>query len=353
MSRFNRAVILTLGVLAFLTALLVWRGNRAATNTGPTRILYLAQDEQERYQLFVVALEGGAPDQLTKEPFGIWEYSVSADGKMIAYSALRVDGKSDLWAMGSNGKGRRQLLACPEADCAEIDWAPDSRRLVYTRRDNALAPPHLWWLAIVNGNTAPLFQDDQKLGFAASYSPDGQWISYVSPGDPGVRVYNLNDGHSILIPVQTDAPAVWSPQGDALLVTNVQWQGIFFSVNLLRANPENGQLINLSGAAGMEDGPAVWSPDGSWIAFGRNTPRIGAGKQIGMMRPYGSEVRFLTNDDQFHHGLQSWSPNGCCLLFQRYPLTDPDAQPGIWLLEIETGTFQEVVTPGSWPVWLP
>jgi len=93
--------------------------------------------------------------------------------------------------------------------------------------------------------------------------------------------------------------------------------------------------------------------DGSWIAFSRKPPRVSAGKQLGLMRPDGSEVHFLTDDVKVHHGAPAWPPDGRYLLFQRYPLTEPDAQPGIWLLEVETGIRREVVTPDSRPVWLP
>jgi len=351
-SLFDRAVWLTLAVLALLTGLLAWRGN--LVNTGQPRIIYLAGDEPERFQLFVVGLDKEQPGQLTQEPFGIWDYAVSADGEMIAYSALRRDGGADLWAMESDGSERRQLVDCSEADCTEPDWSPGGQRLVYTRRENVIDVPRLWLLDVASGETVPLFQDEQALGRRARWSPDGQWLSYVSPPDSGVRVYNVSDGRSLLVPSETEAPAAWSPQGNVLLVTGAQWQGESFLVHLLRADLESGQLTDLSGAEEpVEDGSPAWSPDGAWIAFNRKPPRVAAGKQLGLMRPDGSELYFLTDDAKVHHGPPAWSPDGRYLLFQRYPLTEPDAQPGIWLLEVETGTMREVVTPGSLPAWLP
>ena len=103
----------------------------------------------------------------------------------------------------------------------------------------------------------------------------------------------------------------------------------------------------------VEDGSPAWSSDGAWIAFNRKPPRVAAGKQLGLIHPDGGELYFLTDDAQVHHGPPAWSPDGRYLLFQRYPLTEPYAQPGIWLLEVETGTMREVVTPGSLPAWLP
>ena len=44
-----------------------------------------------------------------------------------------------------------------------------------------------------------------------------------------------------------------------------------------------------------------------------------------------------------------WMPED----LRQYALRRPNPRPGIWLLDVETGELQDVVTPGQWTTWLP
>lgn len=327
--------------------------------TRQPRILYVAADTQANDQLFVSSGPGAQPVQLTQEDFGIWDYGLSPDGETIGYSAMRQDGGSDLWQIASDGSNRKQLVDCTEAACSGAVWSPDGSRVVYELRKMLVAgaapgPPRLWWLNPVTNETVPVFQDNQWLGYGARWSPDGQWLSYVSPSNQGIQVYNINDGRNFLIPSRMGGLGVWSPRGDALLVSDIQRQEEGFAVHLLKADPTTGQLIDLSGQeARVEDSAPVWSPDGGWIAFTRKVAGASMGKQIWLMRPDGSEARYLTNDTDIHHGLPEWSPDSRYLLYQRYPLKELGAQPSVWLLDTQTGETQEVAASGNRPIWLP
>lgn len=354
-SRFDRLVWLSLGILACLTGLLAWYANQpgapvATAGAGQPRCLYIAYDEQERLQLFVSAL--GQASQFTQASFGVWDYAVSTDGKMIAYSATRQDGNNDLWLVGADGGDQRQLLDCAGADCSEVAWQPGDQRLVYTRRE-ASSLPRLWWLDLASGETLPVFQDDQAVGMGARWSPDGHWLSYVSPPDSGVRVYNVDDGSNFLIPSQAGTPAVWSPLGDALLLSELQVQGEQFFIHLLHVDVTSKRSTDLSGETDVDDGTPTWSPDGKWIVFGRRSPSAAWDRQLWLMEVENHEARPLTDDREAYHGAPAWSPDGGYVLFQRCSVADPRAQPGIWLLEVETGALREVAAVGSQPAWIP
>lgn len=326
---------------------------------GEPRLLYVAKDDADNDQIYMIRQSGGEPAQLTSAPYGIYDYSLSPDTSLIVYSALRDDGGSDLRAVSSDGSEEHLLLACPEEVCSGAAWRPNSQSLIYERR-TMLAPgaapgsPRLWWLDLANNETVPVFDDTQILGYGPGWSPDGEWLSYVAPSSQGVQVYNVSSGRDFLIPSRMGGLAVWSPGGDELLVSDIQHTTDGFTVHLLKAATETGELIDVTGEGqNVEDSSPAWSPDQSWIAITRKAAGASMGKQIWLMRPDGSDAQGLTDETEIHHGLPVWSPDGRYIAFQRFPLRELNAMPGIWIIEVETGKTWEVITPGNRPMWLP
>jgi Tol biopolymer transport system component len=113
------------------------------------------------------------------------------------------------------------------------------------------------------------------------------------------------------------------------------------------------EVTQISGENQVIDGWPTWSPDGEWVAFNRKPPTSPIGKQLWMMRADGSEMIQLTNDPGLHHGPPAWSPDGRWLVFQQFAQAEPNAEPEIWLLNVETLEEVKLVSPGIQPVWLP
>jgi Tol biopolymer transport system component len=309
--------------------------------------------------LFLIDPAGGQPRQLTRAEFGVFDYQVAPDGARIAYSAMREDGGSDLVSMALDGTAESSLLTCPEAVCSGPSWAADGRRLIYERRTLLVAgaapgPPRLWWLDTASGETVQLFGDSQMLGYGATWSPAGDWLSYVAPSSQGVQVYNIDDGRSLIVPSRMGGLAAWSPAQDTFVVADIQRSDQGFAIHLLKASPDGGELIDISGAdEAVEDSSPAWSPTGEWIAFTRKVASAAMGKQLWLMRPDGSEQHFLTNDSDLHHANPRWSPDGATIAYQRFPLKEINAGTSIWLMDVERGESRELVPRGSRPTWVP
>jgi Tol biopolymer transport system component len=363
-TRFDRVVWAVVGGALLLTLLLtLWQrgaGLPTFAESENPRILYLGWEEGEDVnQLYVINPDGSGQKRLTDEPLGVSDFAVSPDGTVIAYSAMNEDGSVDLWQMDAAGKRRKRLLACPEATCSKPVWAPDARRLVYERRSIPVpgAPPgtpRLWWLDAQTSETISVFQDNQWLGLGAKISPNGRFLSYISPINQEIQVYDLESGDSLVIPSKTGEPGIWSPDSETLLVSEIQFQGEQFSIHLFSTDLKSAALTNLSGEE-MEtnDGLPVFSPDGEWLAFGRKKPRAPMGKQLWLMRPDGSDSRAITENADIHYNNPTWSPDGAQLAVQGYALAEPEASPVVWLVDVESGELEKLTAPGLQPVWLP
>lgn len=329
--------------------------------TTQPRILYIGWEGESTSQIFVADVDGGEPAPLTQAPADVLDFAVSPDGAQVVYSVYRNTTGTDLWIMRGSGQNQRQLLACADAACSAPVWSPDGQRIIYERRNIPTpgappGPPRLWWLDVTTGETVPVFADSQLLGLGAQFSSDGAHLSYVSPADQAIQVYNLEDGSGILIPSQMGSPGVWRPNDKQLVFTNIQLTDDQWSVHLLTVDTETEAVLSLSGEgnAEVDDSTPAWSPDGEWLAFGRKQPRTPMGRQLWLMRADGSQTHALTDDPDVHHGPFAWSPDGRFLLIQQYNLSELYAQPTIWLLNVETNEKRQIANPGSQPVaWLP
>lgn len=349
-----------------------WHPFSGTSPTPTSHILYLDQNEQGKYQLFIAGLDGSGKRALTPQTADVPNFAVSPDKSQIAYVIEDESSNTAVWLMDANGRHPHQLLACPQAICSEIVWAPDGRRLIYERREKEVPQepvgfPRLWWLDIASGETIPVLQNNYGRAAGARFSADGQWLSYVALEEEAIQLYHLEDGRHFLIDTPTGTPVAWHPQKNIFLTTELKVtvlhgsddndhqehsHDFYESIHLALVEADTAETTILSPSGVADDGTAVWSADGEWIAFGRKRPRVLMGRQLWIMRADGSEAQALTDAPEIHHGVPAWSPDGRYLLFQRYPVYEPGARPGIWLLEVATGTMIEVSTTGIRPAWL-
>lgn len=335
--------------------------------TGQPRILFIKPDPEGPDQLFVAGADGRQPPvQLSQAQATVLDFAVAPDSSQIAYTVFTNDqqmsGTADLWLMNADGSNQRMLLACPEAMCSRPVWTPDGRRLVYERREilNPGAPPgnpRLWWLDMGSGQTVPVFQDSQLLGLFAAISPDGRWLSYVSPTDQGIQLYNLADGSGLLVPNKMGTAVSWHPRSDRIALADIVTAETDWGVVISAVSIPDGNVTMLSrsaqGGLDVDDSSPVWSPDGSRLAFGRKQARSAMGRQLWLMDADGTAVVPLSGDPDIHHSAFFWSPDGRTLLYQRYNLKELYAQPGVWVIDIQTGQTTEIAYPATQPAWLP
>jgi ABC-type nickel/cobalt efflux system permease component RcnA/Tol biopolymer transport system component len=323
-------------------------------------LIYLSQNNQGADQLTVLSLAGSASLVLTQEPTGVNGFSVSPDGKTILYSVLHLDGSSAIWAINLDGTGKRQVLACPQAQCNSPVWNPVGQKAVYARHDdNQISPSpmfSIWWLDLASGNTQPVFPDPDFPANAPAFSPDGRWLSYISPATNMVQIDNLQKSQTLSFPLsnQSFAEQLWSPTGDSILF----WQPVSpqtgAAVHINRYILASSQKIDLGGTDQQADYEAAWSPDGQWIAINRDAPTgsaSGPEQEIWLVHPDGSGGHPLLQEQGSYSNL-SWSPDSRTLIYVQYTLQGGE-KPEIWLTDVHTGKTSRILSGGVSPLLVP
>ena len=102
-------------------------------NIDQAAILFVGRDADNLNQLFITYPNQETPQPLTGERAGITDFDVAANRFTVAYTAIRPEGGTDLYAINADGSGRHKLVDCTDATCAQPIWSPDDSRLVYQR----------------------------------------------------------------------------------------------------------------------------------------------------------------------------------------------------------------------------
>ena len=342
--------------------------------TEPT-ILYLALDEADRSQLFTTTIDGTSATQLTTAESNVIDYMLAPNGQQIAYTVRQYPQGDEIWLLSLSDKSTQPILDCPHTQCSHPVWHPDSRRLLYERREftgamGAPGAPQLWWLDSQTEETIPLLTTIDGPSGGAAFSPDGEWVSFVVSPDEGIRLYNFNNGRYRRIASEMGTPAIWSHDGNYLLIRDhylsylmgvtaddairtETTQEFTLGVGLYLTHLEGIGTTAISGEAGFDDSAAAWSPDGQQIAFTRKQPKVLTGRQLWLMEADGSNLRPLTDEPMVNHGPPQWSPNGRFLLTQRYEIDNQQDMASIWLFDLHTKEMHQVVVAGFYPTWLP
>ena len=249
----------------------------------------------------------GRPEPLTTPTPFIAHLTMSADGRLLAYSSvLRTRNVQRLAIDPATGtsRGEGTWLTSGSRTWSNPDPSPDGRWVAFY---SSPQPENLY---VVRSDGSGLRQLTSGTAFTdrvPRWSPDGQWIAFFSNRTGGYELWKIRpDGSDLsqLTAVPDASFPVWSPDGSRM-------------------------AVSMTAGPGHPDNAYVFDPNRPWAA---QTPEV--------LPPFkGRAGPFIVN---------SWSPDGLWLAG-----FDGLAGRGILTYSLRTRTFTRFTDDGGYPVWLP
>ncbi len=329
----------------------------------PPQVVVLKQNDDQQ-ELYVLDVDGTAGEkQLTHTNGKVLDFKPSPDGESIAMSVVNELKGVDLWTVRRDGTQQTKILDCGRDVCTTPDWSAASYEIVYTRSSAGLDPngpkgaPRVWILNPSSGQTAPLFEDTQKVGYGAVWSPDAQWLSIWNGLEGGIMVVNRNSGESIILNSSNGDTGTWSPNSENLYYSDIVQSETSFRNVVLVANIEQNQVkILLGGNAegeGVSYNTPVCSLAGDWLAVTVQPDVKLPGRKLYLYDLQGGNEIALTNDLSRLVSFYSWTPVGDRLLYQSDKLGGKEDEVEIWEMDLKAGKNKRVATAARYPKWLP
>ncbi len=224
--------------------------------------------------------------------------SWSADSKQLVFQSNRNDDDSEIYLMNTDGKGIKRLTHNPGLDEYPV-IAPDNSQVAWSHVEGEAQDI---FLMSIDGSKQRNVTNGAGRNIHPQYSPDGRALLFNSDRDGNFDLFLYDLASSTIEKIvgsdHPDTYAHWSPDGEKIVF--VRWmpkedgkrQGEIF-VYHLRTREEQQLTTDLA-----FDGWPSWSHDGRLIIFSSNRGDL-PNFQIFTMNPDGSEVRKITNGEQY------------------------------------------------------
>lgn len=185
------------------------RNRRFAISPDGSKIVYRSDS---RGHLWVVNLQNGDEFLLTPDHQFAFDPAWSADGQMIAFSAVESGSSGRyIWTIPSSGGSARQITNSGNRAILP-SWSPDNKKIAFESSGNEA---RIWIVDIDTGVETALTPDSTR-SRAPDWSPDGSTLAYFSDqnGREDIWLIPAEGGDATQLTHSIDAvnPS-WSPDG--------------------------------------------------------------------------------------------------------------------------------------------
>lgn len=380
----------TIGLLSLLVICLAILGGVVASTAPPQQhgemIAYLYPASSGQQNIWAAPVDDPeAATPLTDEPMGVYNFDVSADGRLIVYAARDPEtGLNELWLLDRTSGDTEQLTECAAipVDCTSPVFRAGNTAIAYERNNLTEVIDHgththlgalrIWLLDLAPPyETRRLMEDTSYIGYAPTWSRDGNTIAFYSANihNPGMLVYNFapaDGSRSVLnfIPSGHGTMGALSPDGSILLYPDIapSQNGYFGHIKMADLAAGEATLTDVTDADGeADDSSVVWHPSGTYATVVRRltTDAATRGHQLYNVDVATGAVTELLVDGAYYHGFAVWNAAGDQLAMVRLRLLNEDgtsagaARQQVWVLDDRTGALTSIANDAFHPRWLP
>lgn len=240
---------------------------RPAWSPDNRKIAFTAKYQNEdEMSLWIVSLDGGLPQRLTKhvgsDRTPVW----SPDGKWIAYVCLR-DNIDDIWIV-STESGSPLQITYDRYNNVDPQWAPSGKKLAYSsQRSEDLFCQDICTVDLTNGQYKVLTTDENVSDRYPRWSPNETRIFFISDRNGYDEVWVMDQEGKNACQV---TPTTGQDKGEFSISHDGKWlayeSSLRCNIDIKVVSTNGGKPVWSTSGDGLNTVPE-WSPDGDSILY--------------------------------------------------------------------------------------
>lgn len=274
----------------------------------PAAEIVFSSNREGRYAIYRAHLDGTGLERLFAGQGDSREPAVNPFGEVLLTEVLSGQ-HSGLWVVPPDSAHPR-VLREDVANLRRPAWSPDGQWIAFVSDRSGSDQV---WVAAGDGSDARPLTQKWAAADQPGWSPTGGQLVFTARQDGNWDIFRIDMAGDSPVAL-TSSPAVdwqpaWSPVSDQIAFAsnrNGEFQIFLMDAN---GNPPR-QLTDLAGGAEQPR----WSPDGAWIVFVGYAGK-GEGlnaRELFLMRSDGRDIMRLT-DNAFDDTEPAWEPDGSLL----------------------------------------